>query len=80
MEVGCGAGNTIFPLVAAYPKLYVHACDISPHAIELVKSHSEFREERVNAFVCNVVDDDLSKNVNPSSVDVVTLFLQKRCP
>ncbi|TXG68486.1 hypothetical protein EZV62_003421 [Acer yangbiense] len=36
-EVGCGAGNTIFPLVAAYHKLYVHACDTSPHAIELVK-------------------------------------------
>ncbi|XP_044485907.1 tRNA N(3)-methylcytidine methyltransferase METTL2-like isoform X2 [Mangifera indica] len=37
LEVGCGAGNTIFPLVAAYPKLYVHACDMSPQAIELVK-------------------------------------------
>lgn len=38
-----------------------------------MQSHSEFSEERVNAFVCNVVDDDLSRNVNPSSVDVVTL-------
>lgn len=38
-----------------------------------MQSHSEFREERVNAFVCNVVNDDLSRNVNPSSVDVVTL-------
>ena len=41
-QVGCGAGNTIFPLVAAYHKLYVHACDISPHAIELVKVYSLF--------------------------------------
>ncbi|KAH9713458.1 methyltransferase 12 domain-containing protein [Citrus sinensis] len=39
----------------------------------VLESHSEFREERVNAFVCNVVNDDLSRNVNPSSVDVVTL-------
>lgn len=38
-----------------------------------MQSHSEFREERVNAFVCNVVNDDLSRNVNPSLVDVVTL-------
>ncbi|XP_059641557.1 tRNA N(3)-methylcytidine methyltransferase trm141-like isoform X2 [Cornus florida] len=37
LEVGCGAGNTIFPLVAAYPKLFVHACDFSPQAITLVK-------------------------------------------
>ncbi|XVF74366.1 hypothetical protein PTKIN_Ptkin13bG0104800 [Pterospermum kingtungense] len=38
LEVGCGAGNTIFPLLAAYPRLYVQACDISPHAVALVKS------------------------------------------
>ncbi|KAJ4717851.1 Methyltransferase-like protein [Melia azedarach] len=74
LEVGCGAGNTIFPLVAAYPKLYVHACDISPCAIQLVKSHLEFREDRVNAFVCDAVRDDLSAKINPSSVDVVTLI------
>ncbi|XP_042508141.1 tRNA N(3)-methylcytidine methyltransferase METTL2-like isoform X3 [Macadamia integrifolia] len=37
LEVGCGAGNTIFPLIAAFPNLYVHACDFSPHAISLVK-------------------------------------------
>ncbi|XP_031251898.1 uncharacterized methyltransferase C3H7.11-like isoform X2 [Pistacia vera] len=74
LEVGCGAGNTIFPLVTAYPKLYFHACDISPQAIELVKSHAEFRQDRVNAFVCNVIDDNLSENINPSSVDVVTLI------
>lgn len=41
--------------------------------VRCMLSHSEFREELVNAFVCNVVDDDLSNNINPSSVDVVTL-------
>ncbi|KAL5757441.1 hypothetical protein ACOSP7_020052 [Xanthoceras sorbifolium] len=74
LEVGCGAGNTIFPLVSAYPKLYVHACDISPYAVELVKSHMGFREDRINAFVFDVVDDSLSEKINPSSVDVVTLI------
>ncbi|KAK9282406.1 hypothetical protein L1049_005323 [Liquidambar formosana] len=74
LEVGCGAGNTIFPLVAAYPKLYVHACDFSPCAIRLVKSHEYFREDRVNAFVCDVIDDDLSDKIMPSSIDVVTLI------
>ncbi|KAJ7951565.1 Methyltransferase-like protein [Quillaja saponaria] len=37
LEVGCGSGNTIFPLMAAHPKLYIHACDISLRAITLVK-------------------------------------------
>nr|QTZ19481.1 putative methyltransferase -like isoform X1 [Bixa orellana] len=75
LEVGCGAGNTVFPLLAAYPKLYVHACDISPHAIQLVKSHVEFREERINAFVCDIAAANLHEIVHPSSVDVITMKL-----
>lgn len=36
-QVGCGAGNTIFPLFTTYPDIFVHACDFSPRAINLVK-------------------------------------------
>lgn len=36
-QVGCGAGNTIFPLVATYPDIFVYACDFSPRAVNLVK-------------------------------------------
>ncbi|XP_052175644.1 uncharacterized protein LOC127790280 isoform X1 [Diospyros lotus] len=82
LEVGCGAGNTIFPLVARYPKLFVHACDFSTHAIKLLTSHVDFNEEQVNAFVCDVVEDDLCDKVMPSSVDVATLIfmLSAVCP
>ncbi|XP_059641558.1 tRNA N(3)-methylcytidine methyltransferase trm141-like isoform X3 [Cornus florida] len=73
LEVGCGAGNTIFPLVAAYPKLFVHACDFSPQAITLVKSHVDFSEDRVDAFVCDVANNNLCDRIMPSSIDVVTL-------
>ncbi|XP_047176067.1 mRNA N(3)-methylcytidine methyltransferase METTL8-like isoform X1 [Vigna umbellata] len=37
LEVGCGAGNTIFPVIASYPDAFVYACDFSPRAVELVK-------------------------------------------
>lgn len=36
-QVGCGAGNTIFPLVATFPDIFVYACDFSPRAVSLVK-------------------------------------------
>ncbi|KAF5745532.1 hypothetical protein HS088_TW07G01123 [Tripterygium wilfordii] len=74
LEVGCGAGNTIFPLLASYPNLYVHACDFSPHAIDLVKSHPDFKEDSLNAFVCDVIHDDLSEKIDSSSIDIVTLI------
>ncbi|GER35402.1 methyltransferase [Striga asiatica] len=79
LEVGCGAGNTIFPLLATYPDIFVHACDFSPRAVNLVKMHKEFTEARVNAFVCDLTTDDLSLHVAPSSVDIVTMYPQKKC-
>ncbi|XP_058192294.1 uncharacterized protein LOC131309715 [Rhododendron vialii] len=68
--------------IAKYPKLFVHACDFSPHAIVLVKSHLDFNEAQVNAFLCDVVTDDLCDIMMPSSIDVVTLIfmLSAVCP
>ncbi|XAR67598.1 tRNA(Thr) (cytosine(32)-N(3))-methyltransferase [Bertholletia excelsa] len=82
LEVGCGAGNSIFPLLATYPKLFVHACDFAAHAISLVQSHVDFNEDQVNAFVCDVANGDLCDKIMPSSVDVVTLIfmLSAVCP
>ena len=39
MEVGCGAGNTVFPLIseAAHANLFVYACDYSKVAVDVVK-------------------------------------------
>ena len=36
-QVGCGAGNAVFPLIATYPDVFVHACDFSQRAVNLVK-------------------------------------------
>ncbi|KAK1577793.1 hypothetical protein Q3G72_024843 [Acer saccharum] len=38
-----------------------------------MQSHVGFKEDRINAFVCDIVDDSLSEKIIPSSVDVVTL-------
>ncbi|KAL0311857.1 UNVERIFIED_CONTAM: tRNA N(3)-methylcytidine methyltransferase METTL6 [Sesamum radiatum] len=73
-SVGCGAGNTIFPLLATYPDIFIHACDFSPRAVNLVKMHKDFTEARVNAFVCDLTIDDLCLHVAPSSVDIVTMI------
>ncbi|XLU33927.1 hypothetical protein S245_069993, partial [Arachis hypogaea] len=72
-KVGCGAENTIFPVIASYPDAFVYACDFSPRAIELVKTHEDFKESRVRAFVSDLIVDDLCKEILPSSVDIVTM-------
>ncbi|KAH7574400.1 hypothetical protein JRO89_XS03G0291900 [Xanthoceras sorbifolium] len=73
-QVGCGAGNTIFPLIATYPDVFIRACDFSPRAVNLVKAHKDFTETCVSAFVCDLTIDDLSKHISPSSIDIVTMI------
>ncbi|KAL6502037.1 hypothetical protein OROGR_027170 [Orobanche gracilis] len=80
LEVGCGAGNTIFPLLATYPDIFIHACDFSSRAVNLVKMRKDFTETRVNAFVCDLTIDDLSVHVAPSSVDIVTMISPEKMP
>jgi len=76
VEVGCGAGNTVFPLWKerrSDPNLeMIYACDFSPRAVELVKSARDFDSSRMCAFV-----HDLSSEVEFSDdmigkIDVIT--------
>ncbi|XP_042021510.1 uncharacterized methyltransferase C3H7.11-like isoform X2 [Salvia splendens] len=78
LEVGFGAGNTIFPLVSVYPTLFVHACDFSIEALNLVKSHSNFDGKRMNVFTCDVTKEELCNRILPSSVDLVTLVISPK--
>lgn len=60
LEVGCGVGNTVYPLLEKSAKLRVHCCDFSPRAVGMVEKHAGYDHERVNAFVYDLVQDRTS--------------------
>ena len=37
MEIGCGVGNTIIPLLRGFPDRKFYASDFAPNAVELLK-------------------------------------------
>ncbi|KCV72358.1 hypothetical protein H696_01751 [Fonticula alba] len=53
LEVGCGVGNFLFPMLSLNPHLRAYACDISPRAVNFVQQHAAFRADRVTAFVAD---------------------------
>lgn len=76
MEIGCGAGNTMFPLLieSKNPKLFVYACDFSSTAVDVVKSNPEYDPKRGKAFVWDLAGDDIPPEVEPESMDVLVLI------
>ena len=70
LELGCGVGNAVFPLLKM-GKFKAHMCDISPRAIDLVKSNAEYTSD-INAFCCDLTIDPITNWVPKESVDVIT--------
>lgn len=73
LEVGCGVGNLVFPILKENPLLFAYACDFSPRAVQFVKEHEDYNPERIKAFQCDLTEDDLSREIPADSVDLVTM-------
>ncbi|XP_058440875.1 serine/threonine-protein kinase tousled-like 2 isoform X3 [Marmota monax] len=76
LEVGCGVGNTVFPILQTNndPGLFVYCCDFSSTAVELVQTNSEYDSSRCFAFVHDFCDEDQNYPVPGDSVDVIILI------
>lgn len=75
LEVGCGVGNTVFPLLEVNPNLYFYALDFSPHAVGLLKKHPEYAATgRCSGHVVDIVKDQLPDEIAPGSLDIVMMI------
>ena len=74
VQVGCGVGNTTFPILQSNPKAFVHASDFSPTAIQCLKCHEEYNDKKIQAFVADITSDKLTTWVSEQSVDICTMI------
>ncbi|XP_045761733.1 tRNA N(3)-methylcytidine methyltransferase METTL6 isoform X1 [Maniola jurtina] len=75
LELGCGVGNMIFPLVKeGFTNFYFYACDFSPRAVEFVKANKLFDGSRMKAFCADLTSDDLFENIEEGTVDIASLI------
>lgn len=78
LEVGCGAGNTVFPIVRnnKNPDLQVIGVDFSPRAVEIVRTSEDFDPKICKAEVWDLgnAEGELPDGVEEHSIDVVVMI------
>ncbi|KAI9323505.1 S-adenosyl-L-methionine-dependent methyltransferase [Dichotomocladium elegans] len=75
-EIGCGAGNTLFPLLqeSQNPKLFVYAADFSSTAVQVVKNNPLYDPSRSHAFVWDLASSSIPEAIEPGSLDIIVLI------
>jgi len=61
LDLGCGVGNTLFPLLEKLPPNYFfYACDFSSKAVKLLQENSLYDANRVTSFVCDLAHQEIT--------------------
>ncbi|KAK7077428.1 Methyltransferase-like protein 2-A [Halocaridina rubra] len=73
LEVGCGVGNTIFPILQTNiaKDLFVYGCDFSSTAVDIVRGSPDYDENRCFAFVCDLSASEWKTPFPEGSLDVI---------
>ncbi|RZC42775.1 Methyltransf 12 domain containing protein [Asbolus verrucosus] len=74
LEIGCGVGNFIFPLIEEGLDFFIIACDLSSKAIEIVQKSKLYDDKHMRAFQVDITTEEILSQVEINSVDVATLI------
>jgi 2-polyprenyl-3-methyl-5-hydroxy-6-metoxy-1,4-benzoquinol methylase len=66
LDMGCGVGNSFYPLIIRLPNLYVNAFDFSKRAVNMAKTHPMYEKEkhRINLYDLDLVKDEIPDKNN----------------
>ncbi|KAI8896106.1 S-adenosyl-L-methionine-dependent methyltransferase [Globomyces pollinis-pini] len=71
-EIGCGAGNTVFPFLeqANDANVFAYACDYSSEAVDVVKSNELYDTTRCKALVFDITNPNIPADIELGTLDV----------
>lgn len=78
LEIGCGCGDFVLPLLESGCKFFIYCCDFSDKAIEVLKNNDLYKQKQniqVKAFVADVtVHGQLKQGLDSNEMDIVSMI------
>ncbi|WKX93314.1 hypothetical protein Q1695_010955 [Nippostrongylus brasiliensis] len=73
LEVGCGVGNTSFPLLEwdEHQRMFLYSCDYSDIAVNVLKENEKYDSSRMCGFVWDITEDAPEDAPQKESLDFV---------
>lgn len=75
LEVGCGVGNALFPLLRRHQDVFFYGIDCSRNAIQVVQNHADYSSSgRCAAWVTDLATEELPAVLREGHIDFATLI------
>lgn len=80
LEIGCGVGNTIFPLMEKYPNFKFYGFDISPRAVQMIKESPKYDPSRIFVEVVDIAKDPFPTTFEKANIATLVFVLSAISP
>jgi methyltransferase-like protein 6 len=75
LDVGCGVGNSFYPLLEKKDALVVKGFDISKNAVEMAKTHKIYDEKRISLMQLDIVKEEIPDSYKNADYSILMFVL-----
>ena len=80
LDVGCGVGNSFYPLLEKKNNMIVKGFDISSKAIEMAKTHKLYNDKQIEIIPLDVVKDEIPESFKEADYSILMFVLSAIMP
>lgn len=80
LDIGCGVGNSFYPLLEKKETLVVNGFDISKKAIEMAKTHKLYNKNKIELCALDIVKEEIPEEYKKADYSILMFVLSAIMP